>query len=106
MDTKWSGDPRMHKHTHTHTHTLSHTHTNVRPILKSERSRNDEGQRNTHTRTNIHTHAHKRATGKTEIAMLDASGAVYPALLIGLARITFGVYLLLPIWTRAQRSHL
>ena len=35
----------------------------------------------THTRTIIHTHAHKRATGKTEIAMLDASGAVYPALL-------------------------
>ena len=34
----------------------------------------------THTRTIIHTHAHKRATGKTEIAMLDASGAVYPAL--------------------------
>ena len=32
-----------------------------------------------HTRTNIH--AHTRATGKTEIAKLDASGAVYPALL-------------------------
>ena len=34
----------------------------------------------THTHTNIH--AHKRATGKTEIAKLDASGAVYPALLL------------------------
>ena len=33
----------------------------------------------THTRTNIH--AHKRTTRKTEIAKLDASGTVYPALL-------------------------
>ena len=48
----------MHAHTHARTHAHTHTDTHI------------------HT----HTHTHKRAAEINEIAELDASAAVYPAL--------------------------
>ena len=107
MDTKLSGDTRMHTRTHIHTHTHTDTYKRVAKVNKLAEPQRG-GVANTHTRTNArpqltswwrdseththaqthsctlartHAHALRRSALNNEMIEPNASTALYPALL-------------------------